>query len=105
MSRCYGKNCPASVVAGTPSQLPDPKRFTLIKVLEAAPGMVVVEARYEGCTNYGGRKLMLYEGMTETRILRMMSLDPHFSEDGKGPIARFEPTDRGFRMALAMARR
>lgn len=71
-------------------------------------GHLIVEVAYAGVRNYEGRKVMLFErGVRIGDLVEQKLLDPHFIEPEKSryihPIARFEPTERGWRMAGALA--
>jgi hypothetical protein len=49
---------------------------------------------YHECGSYAGRKIAVYECKLPDNP------DPHFVEDQPSPIARFEPTDKGWDLAL-----
>lgn len=83
---------------------PNPQRFEILRV--ARQGIfLAVEVRYPDCSNYEGRKILLFKGLTEEKLRRLESLDPHFTGDPKvtSPIARFEPTSSGWDMAIKLA--
>lgn len=67
---------------------------------------IVVELRYPSCTNYDGRKVLVFEDAEAfwTRVENDEPVDPHFLEDHVSPVARFEPTDRGWDLALQIAK-
>jgi hypothetical protein len=77
---------------------PDPKRFKILDVQEFR-GHTAARVNYPNCTNYEGMKILVYE-CTVNELLKESELDPHFCEGGHlSPIARFEPTDRGWELA------
>jgi hypothetical protein len=86
---------------------PDPSKWELIN-LEVFDNYFLLKVRYPDCTNYEGVKIMVYErndGLNHIQsILRINegALDPHFgvNPDFISPIARFEPTDRGWEMGI-----
>jgi hypothetical protein len=82
-------------------QNPDPKKF---KVLDkkSCGKFLILRIKYDGCSNYEGEKILVYEGVTWPILKRQKSLDPHFSQsrDFYSPIARFEPTDLGWSRAV-----
>ena len=80
---------------------PNPARFVIIRT-QPVGCAVVVEVRYPDCVNYEGRKVLVFRNTTVGNIRRRTTLDPHFALHG-GPFARFEPTDRGWRMAVEVA--
>lgn len=92
-----GSRCSSSPYSVSNSN-PDPSRFTILDW--AAFGLfLVLKVQYPDARNYEGIKIMVYEGFRDTEALRRAvsnRLDPHFSESGVSPIARFEPTDAGW---------
>ena len=60
-----------------------------------------LKVKYIGCTNFEGIKLLVYKG----HFIPDGDLDPHFQENGNGPIARFEPTKEGWCLANSFAKR
>ena len=82
---------------------PDPSRFTILGAYECPlhHGYVAVQIQWHGVGNYEGRKILVYRA-TKAEIMRAERLDPHFAAE-RGPlvpIARFEPTTLGWRMAI-----
>lgn len=82
---------------------PDPKNFR-IRRIETFTNAVVLLVQYPDCTNFEGKKVMVYRGTTVNDILSTDELDPHFTESTLAPVARFEPTDEGWRFACQFAR-
>lgn len=63
-------------------------------------GLIAAEIVWPDAKNYDGRKILVYR-CTEAALRKAQTLDPHFQEQ-RGPlvpIARFEPTDAGWKMA------
>lgn len=86
---------------------PDPTNNRLVRFKKFARALVV-EIHYPGCNNYEGRKVMVYDGTSLASLLgQAQGIDPHFSDrkDVLSPVARFEPTDRGWQMACDLASR
>lgn len=87
--------------------LPDPRKFTILRGLEIGVGgkFLLVEIEYHGCTNFEGRKILLYRGVSRYKLESQTVIDPHFSDGEKHihPIARFVPTDDGWRMGILLA--
>lgn len=83
---------------------PNPDDYKLIRV-EQIGKFLLVEAKYNGCTNFEGKKIMLYEGVTAVELWQQKSLDPHFDNKPNyvSPVARFEPTEKGWSMAKKLA--
>ncbi len=77
---------------------PNPGAWALEKKVEYENAYVLL-VTYIGCTNFEGKKLMVFRGKYRCRPW----LDPHFSEDPDSPIARFRPDDEGWKMANAIA--
>lgn len=77
---------------------PNPGSWTLLKKEEFDNAYVLL-VHYHGCTNYEGKKLMVFRGKYKHREL----LDPHFAESDDAPIARFRPDKEGWKFAIALA--
>ena len=74
---------------------PNPKLFNIIRQLHIG-GLSVLLVKYDGCTNYEGKKVLVIEGYEKSK-----TLDPHFTEGEKNKvIARFEPTESGWDNAI-----
>lgn len=84
-------------IVKVPLPNPDPKNFKIIKSNKIGTYLVVM-VNYPDCTNYEGNKILIYYNCSIDDLLKQGSIDPHFSENKKffSPIARFEPTDRGW---------
>lgn len=82
---------------------PDPYNF-IIKKHKVVNNLLLLKVKYPDCTNYEGNKIMVYE-CTLDDINSQSSLDPHFSNSTKfhSPIARFQPTKEGWKMAQVFA--
>jgi hypothetical protein len=83
---------------------PDPSNWELLE--DVSFGLyIAVKLRYPNCTNYEGVKVLVYKA-TLSQLVKQKSLDPHFSnqESYLSPIARFEPTDRGWVDATEFAK-
>lgn len=82
---------------------PNPLRFQVIEHVERN-GFLLVEIQYDDCTNYEGRKLLLFKDVSFTALMNQavrVGIDPHFSDEAAHhyPCARFEPTDFGRALA------
>jgi len=80
---------------------PNPTRFRILRTKQVGT-TVIAEVQYPDCTNYEGKKVILWEDTNEAALMRRTTLDPHFAEQD-GPVARLEPTERGWRLATALA--
>lgn len=80
---------------------PQPDNWEIEDSLEVSE-FLVVKIKYLDCKNYEGMKILVYENMTLLRLIKQKLIDPHFSENKEyaSPIARFEPTERGWRWAV-----
>jgi hypothetical protein len=99
-----GSRCSSSPYS-VPNSNPDPSRFTILD-WAVSGSILVVKVKYPDAKNYEGIKIMVYKGFHDTEALRRAvsnRLDPHFSQSGVSPIARFEPTDEGWGNALQFA--
>ena len=95
------------VVERVIEKLPNPDPFNwILEKSEKIGDYLIVLVVYPDCTNYEGRKIMLYEGATVKDLRSQRSLDPHFSSNKEyfTPIARFEPTEFGWEMATKLAK-
>jgi len=86
---------------------PDPKRWQLLDIIRyntTAAAAFAIKVKYLDCTNYEGVKVMVYEGKDfNAEEAYKNGLDPHFSKEHISPVARFEPTERGWKMAKDLA--
>lgn len=83
------------------SRNPNPLLFIVNKAQEIGE-FVVAEVKYIGCTNYEGKKILVWQGLSVVELFDLVELDPHFVEGSK-LIARFEPNDAGWASALRFA--
>ena len=91
-----------------PVQLPNPDPYNyVLEKSEQIGSFLIVEITYPDCTNYEGKKILMYDGITIRDLRRQKSIDPHFSSNKRfhSPIARFEPTEFGWIMAQKLARK
>ena len=95
-------NDPASFVQPKAPN-PDPWNFEVLSTQKIG-NYTIAEVKYRGCTNYEGKKVLLYKTTTWMNCLSRKVLDPHFSGNSNlDPLARFEPTNNGWAMACALA--
>jgi hypothetical protein len=89
-------------VVSIPPANPDPANWQILESRKIA-NMLIIRIKYPDCTNYEGEKLLVYEGVALEELKAQLVIDPHFSANKKfhSPVARFEPTGRGWRMACA----
>lgn len=78
--------------------------YTILQHFEI-DGFLVIKIKYNGVDRLEGIKIMLFEKCTLTQLLKQVEIDPHFSDNKEkiSPIARFEPTERGWEMAIISA--
>lgn len=81
---------------------PDPLNFQILSLKQVGKH-VVAEIKYPDCTNFEGVKVCVFANTTCAEIKGRRSIDPHFSENGLGPTARFAPTELGVKLAMAVA--
>lgn len=88
-----------------PTGNPNPAKYKIIDTLTFG-NMLIVEIHYPDCNNYEGKKILVYEGITASELREQKLIDPHFSENVKfrSPVARFEPTQKGWKMAESFAK-
>lgn len=78
---------------------PDPKKFRIENLVNFGRFQAMF-VNYPNCTNYEGNKILVTENLDFTNC---KELDPHFCEKHPFVVARFEPTDRGWQLAKALA--
>jgi hypothetical protein len=83
---------------------PDPSKYTILQNSKYGD-FLVIEIRYHGCTNFEGRKILVYYKTTVDDLIAQGSIDPHFCENEafRSPMARFVPTEAGWVMACMFA--
>lgn len=84
---------------------PDPTNYKIVKAKEIG-NFLIVMLHYPDCTNYEGKKILLFQGVTLIDLVNQKLIDPHFFKDKKyaSPIARFVPDDKGWDMAETLAK-
>ena len=80
---------------------PDPRLFHIISLKQFGE-YTLAKVKYPNCTNYSGIKISLYRCAAE-QLRNTKILDPHFNETGISPIARFVPTEAGYKLAKELA--
>ena len=81
---------------------PDPLKWILTGSYQGKGGYVL-DVRYLDCTNFEGRKLLVFKGKYDrVAFILRKELDPHFLEDNKLMMARFRPTKEGYNLAKAI---
>lgn len=84
---------------------PDPKRFR-VEEWERIGWFLLVKVHYPNCTNFEGRKILVFQNLSIPMLLEQGAIDPHFSDSKEyhHPIARFIPTNEGWEMAKKFCR-
>lgn len=79
---------------------PDPNNYEVLNSYSIR-GHLLIEILYPDCTNYEGRKLLLFKSTTSNQLMKQGAIDPHFSSNKRkrSPFARFEPTSAGWASA------
>jgi len=80
---------------------PNPLNYLIMDYLEYNNNLLIY-IKYPDCTNYEGNKILLYKDVCLDQLKKQGSIDPHFSENKISPFARFEPTNKGWRIAKAL---
>lgn len=84
------------------AKAPNPRCFLIEYMKQIGPN-VVARIRYPNCANFEGLKIVVYRDATVKMISDQVELDPHFSQNGLSPFARFKPTADGWNAAEALA--
>jgi hypothetical protein len=87
----------------TPNPMPNPKNYEILSSVTVGE-FLILTVRYPECTNYEGKKVLMFCGLSREELEHRKQIDPHFSKTMYSPIARFVPTDMGIRMALKLAK-
>jgi len=99
---------PAYTPEKAPEKLPnpDPHNYVINGIEKFVGRFMILDVTYPDCTNYEGRKILLYKDVKLRDLEEQGSIDPHFSDnkDFHSPIARFEPTLDGLQMAFTLAK-
>jgi hypothetical protein len=84
---------------------PNPNNYT-VQIIYQCGNYLVIKIKYHDSTNYEGDKILVFENCTYDDLEKQKTIDPHFSENKNfhSPIARFEPTERGWDMAVSFVR-
>lgn len=82
---------------------PDPKKFIVEEAIDIN-GHCILTVIYPNCTTYEGKKILFFSDTESEDIIDQKVIDPHFSDKGLSPFARFEPTDEGLLAAIKLAR-
>lgn len=83
---------------------PNPSWYQIVRY-EQINDYLLVKIKYPNCTNFEGDKILVFKGIDITALRKQRQIDPYFSDKGiyHHPIARFVPTDEGWRMARKLA--
>lgn len=85
---------------------PSPHHYKILNHAEIN-GHLILELQYEHAVNFEGRKILVFDqGVTAIDLLGQKWIDPQFidSKEAFYPIARFEPTERGWQWAKNFCR-
>ncbi len=83
---------------------PVPTRFKIVR-LALVGECLVAELQYPDCTNFEGRKIMVFSDAQKSlyHIKTKKECDPHFADNDTAPVARFKPTSEGWDAACQFA--
>ena len=90
------------VIKEIPKGNPDPTQFVILRQ-QTMGDYIIVEILYPNCTNFEGKKILLFKGFSYEQIHSAKFIDTHFFDkhnDHPSPIARFEPTEFGWLLAV-----
>jgi hypothetical protein len=97
-NECSSKSHPKQ---SRPDGNPNPTNFRIEKVVSIEEFLITLVV-YPDCFNYRGKKILVFEGVSKKALQDRKVLDPHFSsKKSLSPIARFEPTARGWKWAIS----
>ena len=80
------------------------KNYKILHYVEINNNLVIF-INYKDVSNYEGNKILVYKNCNLIQLTEQGLIDPHFAEDKTlfSPIARFEPTEYGWGLALFTA--
>lgn len=86
------------------SKNPRPDKYRILDS-EQIGDFLILFVHYDGCTNYEGKKVLVFKDTTLADLKVQKLIDPHFSNTShyKHPIARFVPTPYGRKAARLLA--
>lgn len=84
--------------SGGPTVVPAIHKFNILGTLVIGD-FTIVKINYTTCRNFGGDKILVFQGLEPGEISKATEIDPHFYPESK-LIARFVPTEEGFNMAF-----
>lgn len=77
---------------------PNPSKFSITNCVRVG-SLFVSRIKYPNCTNFEGDKILVTKWNPRLKTI----IDPHFNK-GSGILARFEPTEEGFNIAIECAK-
>ena len=79
---------------------PNPANYDIL-IQKDFPNFSILLIRYPDCKNYEGNKILVFRKKDVVRMKEQKLIDPHFCDNKKfaSPVARFEPTTEGMKMA------
>jgi len=105
----FHDSCSSSPYAVANSN-PNPYNFKILQSVVtryASKVCLVVKIHYPDAKNFEGIKILVYcdiDGADNLLAKLSNKIDPHFNDSGPCPDARFPPTQKGWRNALAFAK-
>ena len=77
----------------------DPADFIILDTYSAGDKLAAL-LKYKGCSEFDGKKILVFRGVTKEWLYSQISIDPHFIEAANGlPLCRFAPTAEGWELA------
>lgn len=80
---------------------PDSRNFEILRS-KRIRNYAVIFIRYPNCTNFEGKKILVFKGVSIKFLKSKNLIDPHFTDrpDELPLVARFRPTERGWSDAI-----
>lgn len=80
---------------------PDPRNFEILRS-KRIRNYAVIFIKYPNCTNFEGKKILVFKGVSIKFLKSQKLIDPHFTDrpDELPLVARFRPTERGWYDAI-----
>lgn len=93
---------PKAAIQRAPSPNPNPVNFS-IRQVEQVGEYLIARVNYPDATTFEGNKILVFKGINAAWLTSQRAVDPHFHECWP-LVARFQPTELGWELAVRLAR-
>ena len=82
---------------------PNPNNFKVLSA-QCINNYTLAVVQFPDCNSYQQNKVLVYEDDRRDDLWDAKVCEPHFTDEFLSPIARFQPTEEGRRLAEAFCR-